>query len=91
MRAFCEASLENLAFLEELGVPFPPRADAPKTSYPPDDCTLYFSGNELCPPFNREAKAAPRGHRVLGKGAAVATVLDRGRCNERGQPLAPRR
>jgi 3-oxo-5alpha-steroid 4-dehydrogenase len=68
LRDFCNSSLENLAFLEELGVPFPPRGDAPKTSYPPDDCTLYFSGNELCPPYDQRARPAPRGHRVLGKG-----------------------
>jgi 3-oxo-5alpha-steroid 4-dehydrogenase len=68
LRDFCDTSLENLTFLEELGVPFPPRGDAPKTSYPPDDCTLYFSGNELCPPYAQRAEPAPRGHRVLGKG-----------------------
>jgi 3-oxo-5alpha-steroid 4-dehydrogenase len=68
LRGFCEESLGNLAFLENLGVPFPPQGDAPKTSYPPDECTLYFSGNELCPPHSSAAKIAPRGHRVLGKG-----------------------
>jgi len=66
LRAFCERSLDDLAFLEDLGVPFPPTGHAPKTSYPEDDVTLYFSGSELCPPFNEEAGIAPRGHRVLG-------------------------
>ncbi len=68
LRGFCEESLDNLAFLENMGVPFPPRGEAPKTSYPPDDCTLYFSGNELCPPHSSAARVAPRGHRVLGRG-----------------------
>jgi 3-oxo-5alpha-steroid 4-dehydrogenase len=76
LRTFCERSLEDLAFLEELGVPFPPTGHAPKTSYPEDDVTLYFSGNELCPPYNEVARSAPRGHRVLGK-ALTGDVLFR--------------
>lgn len=68
LRAFCDQSLDNLAFLEGIGVPLPARGEAPKTSYPPNDCTLYFSGNELCPPYDEQAKPAPRGHRVLGRG-----------------------
>lgn len=74
LRAFCERSLEDLAFLEGLGVPFPPSGHAPKTSYPEDDVTLYFSGNELCPPYSETAKVAPRGHRVLGH-ALTGNVL----------------
>ncbi len=66
LRAFCERSLEDLAFLEDIGVPFPPTGHAPKTSYPEDDVTLYFSGNELCPPYSDTTPSAPRGHRVLG-------------------------
>jgi 3-oxo-5alpha-steroid 4-dehydrogenase len=68
LRAFCNESLTSLAFLETLGVPFPPSRDTPRTSYPDDDCTLYFSGNELAPPYSEGARPAPRGHRVLGKG-----------------------
>jgi len=68
LRDYCEESLDNLHFLEALGVPFPARGTAPKTSYPEDDVTLYFSGNELCPPYSEVARTAPRGNRVLGKG-----------------------
>lgn len=68
LRRFCDESLDHLHFLEDAGVPMPPRGEAPKTSYPPDDCTLYFSGNELCPPYSESVAPAPRGHRPLGKG-----------------------
>ncbi|MCZ7677665.1 MAG: FAD-binding protein [Sandaracinaceae bacterium] len=51
LRAFCERSVETFEWLCAMGVPFPPSGEALKTSYPPDHCTLYFSGNELCPPY----------------------------------------
>lgn len=68
LRAFCQRSVENFEWLCGMGVPFPSSGKAFKTSYPPDDCTLYFSGNELCAPYSEEARPAPRGHRALGKG-----------------------
>ncbi len=68
LRAFCERSVETFEWLCAMGVPFPPSGEALKTSYPPDECTLYFSGNELCPPYSEAASPAPRGHRALGKG-----------------------
>lgn len=68
LRAFCERSVETFEWLCAMGVPFPPSGEALKTSYPPDHCTLYFSGNELCPPYCDAARPAPRGHRALGKG-----------------------
>ncbi|MBW2421784.1 MAG: FAD-binding protein, partial [Deltaproteobacteria bacterium] len=68
LRAFCDQSLDTLALLENLGVPFTPQGDAPKVSYPDGDVTLYFSGNELSPPYSEAARTAPRGHRVQGKG-----------------------
>lgn len=68
LRAFCERSVETFEWLCAMGVPFPSSGEALKTSYPPDDCTLYFSGNELCPPYSDAARPAPRGHRALGKG-----------------------
>lgn len=76
LQAFCDRSLEDLAFLEGLGVPFPPTGHAPKTSYPDDDITLYFSGSELCPPYNNATPSVPRGHRVLGH-ALTGNVLFR--------------
>lgn len=68
LRAFCERSVETFEWLCAMGVPFPSSGEALKTSYPPDHCTLYFSGNELCPPYCDAARPAPRGHRALGKG-----------------------
>jgi 3-oxo-5alpha-steroid 4-dehydrogenase len=68
LRAFCERSVETFDWLCAMGVPFPSSGEALKTSYPPDDCTLYFSGNELCPPYCDAARPAPRGHRAFGKG-----------------------
>jgi hypothetical protein len=68
LRAFCDESLDTLALLENLGVPFTPQGDAPKVSYPDGDVTLYFSGNELSPPYSQAARTAPRGHRAQGKG-----------------------
>lgn len=52
-----------------------------KTSYPPDDTTLYWSGNEAvsgaAPAADGQgalgAAAAPRGNRPLGKGRACPT------------------
>lgn len=67
LTAFCEQSVDNFEFLSNLGVPFPSSGKAFKTSYPPDDCTLYFSGNELCEPYASQTPPAPRGHRALGK------------------------
>ncbi len=68
LRAFCERSVETFEWLSAMGVPFPPSGEALKTSYPPDECTLYFSGNELCPPYSEAARPAPRGHRAQGSG-----------------------
>lgn len=65
---FCARSVENFDWLCKFGVPFPSSGKAFKTSYPPDECTLYFSGNELCHPYCDSARPAPRGHRALGKG-----------------------
>ena len=68
LRRFCETSVENFEWLRGMGVPFPASGVACKSSYPSDDCTLYFSGNELCHPYRDHAKPAPRGHRPLGRG-----------------------
>lgn len=69
LRRFCQESLANLRWLENLGVLFGPSASKPpKTSYPTDECTLYFSGNELAHPYKAAARSAPRGHRVSGTG-----------------------
>lgn len=76
LRAYCEGSAEAFDWLSELGVPFPSKGEALKTSYPPDECTLYFSGNELCPPYSETARPAPRGHRAYGKGLTGHLIFD---------------
>ncbi len=68
LRAFCETSVENFEWLRAMGCPFPRSGTVVKTALPPEDCTLYFSGNELCPPYCDAATPAPRGHRPLGRG-----------------------
>lgn len=68
LRAFCEQSAADFEWLRALGVPFPKSGAVAKGSLPPDDCTLYFSGNELCPPYCDAAQPVPRGHRPLGRG-----------------------
>ena len=81
LQAFCETSVENFEWLRRLGVPFPKSGEVCKASLPPDDCTLYFSGNELCPPYCDAATPAPRGHRPLGDGLTghlTGTALRRG-------------
>ena len=53
---------EHFEWLRGLGVPFPEeRRPSVKASLPPDDCTLYFSGNEPCPPY---CDAADTGNRA---------------------------
>ncbi len=68
LRSFCERSVETFEWLAAMGVPFPSGGKALRSSYPPDDCPLDFSGNELCPPYSEAARPAPRGHRAFGKG-----------------------
>ena len=69
VQRFCQESLANLKWLENLGGVIPASPSAPcKTSYPTDECTLYFSGNELVYPYSAAARPAPRGHRIPGAG-----------------------
>jgi 3-oxo-5alpha-steroid 4-dehydrogenase len=68
LRAFCHASVGNFEWLRAIGVPLPASGKVAKASYPLRECTLYYSGNELSPPYSDMARPAPRGHRVLGKG-----------------------
>lgn len=76
LRAFCERSAATFEWLSAMGVPFPPSGEALKTSYPPDDCTLYFSGNEIVAPYSKHARPVPRGHRALGKGLTGHLIFD---------------
>lgn len=67
---FCARSVENLQWLEALGVPFEGSMAPRKTSYPTNDYYLYYSGNEAAPPYKDVAKPAPRGHRTKGRGTS---------------------
>ena len=67
---FCDRSIENLEWLEAQGVPFEGSLAPRKTSYPTNDYYLYYSGNELAPPYKDAAKPAPRGHRTKGRGTS---------------------
>ncbi|UCH28682.1 MAG: FAD-binding protein [Myxococcales bacterium] len=66
LRDFCEASAANLKWLSDRGVPFLPNLCPIKTSYPPNEYHLYFSGNESFPPYSDNATPAERGHRPDG-------------------------
>lgn len=91
LRAFCETSSENFEWLRGMGCPFPVSGQVVKTALPPEDCTLYFSGNELCPPYCERAEPAPRGHRPLGRGLTghLVTSALRGRALDLGASLRP--
>jgi 3-oxo-5alpha-steroid 4-dehydrogenase len=75
LRRFCVQSAENIAWLEEAGIPFEASLCPFKTSYPTDDYYLYFSGNELAHPYRVEAEPAPRGHRAKGRGISGSTLF----------------
>jgi 3-oxo-5alpha-steroid 4-dehydrogenase len=68
LRRFCDESGPNLEWLEQHGVPFDSSLFSGKSTYPPEDKYLYYSGNEKLERFARHATPAPRGHRVFGKG-----------------------
>jgi len=91
LRAFCETSVENFEWLRAMGCPFPVSGKVVKTALPPEDCTLYFSGNELCPPYCDAAVPVPRGHRPLGRGLTGHLIIQalRGRALDVGVELRP--
>eukprot|EP00656_Telonema_subtile_P045270 TRINITY_DN5152_c0_g1_i8.p1 TRINITY_DN5152_c0_g1~~TRINITY_DN5152_c0_g1_i8.p1 ORF type:complete len:600 (-),score=135.11 TRINITY_DN5152_c0_g1_i8:236-2035(-) len=66
VRAFCQQSPENCAWLQRHGVVFESSLFPRKTSYPPDSAGLYTSGNEQAYPYSEGTTPAPRGHRVSG-------------------------
>ena len=74
LRRFCEQSVANLQWLERQGAGFGATMPPTKTSYPPDGCYLYYSGNEVVPAYRGSDPPAPRGHRTLAKGQAGATL-----------------
>ena len=76
LRNFCEQSPHNITWLEDLGVQFNSNVCPYKTSYPPDEYYLYYSGNEPFTPYNQTAVPAPRGHRPVGKGLPGPTLFN---------------
>ena len=73
VRQYCEGSLAHYDWLKAQGVEFKPSFYAKKTTEPPNDDGLVYSGNENVWPFNQLAKPAPRGHkpRVAGSGGRM--------------------
>jgi 3-oxo-5alpha-steroid 4-dehydrogenase len=76
LQRFCSQSVANLEWLESHGVRFSGELCPVKTSYPLDRYTLYYSGNELSPPYRDDAVPAPRGHRPTGKGLPGANLYE---------------
>ncbi|MDD1962306.1 MAG: FAD-binding protein [Pseudomonas capeferrum] len=75
LQRFCQDSASNLAWLERQGAPYDHRMPpGGKTSYPPDGCFLYYSGNETVPSHRGDLPPAPRGHRTVGKGQCGAVL-----------------
>jgi 3-oxo-5alpha-steroid 4-dehydrogenase len=70
LRTFCKTSLENLVWLQKLGVVFPESYFSKKTTQPPGGYGLYFSGNER----QHSPKAVPRGHVPLSRGMSGAVL-----------------
>ncbi|MCX7062240.1 MAG: FAD-binding protein [Gammaproteobacteria bacterium] len=80
VRRFCEDSVGLIEWLESIGASFDSDQPPPKTSYPPDGCYLYYSGNEGLDDSAAVAVPAPRGHRMRDaglSGKALFAVLRR--------------
>lgn len=77
LRAFCRQSRDDISWLEAQGVGFGSSLCPTKTSYPPDQYYLYYSGNESFPPYSTKATPAPRGHRARGKGMSGFALFNR--------------
>ena len=75
VRLFCEGSLEHYAWFVELGVEFKESHYEKKTTEPPTDDCLLYSGNEDAYPFDRIAKPAPRGHKPKTTGSAGMLLM----------------
>ena len=74
LRDFCDHSVAMIEWLERNGVEFASSLPPRKTSYPPDGCYLYFSGNEPVSEYAGTHPPAPRGHRVKGAGLSGAIL-----------------
>lgn len=74
LREFCDRSVAMIEWLEQNGVEFASSLPPRKTSYPPDGCYLYYSGNEMVAEYKGDHAPAPRGHRVKGAGLSGAVL-----------------
>lgn len=75
LRAFCDDSVENMAWLEQHGVGFEASLCPVKTFYPTNRYFLYYSGNELVKEYADVAEPVPRGHRVKWNGFSGAGLM----------------
>lgn len=76
VRLYCERSLEHFAWFVGQGIEFKPSFYAKKTTEPPTDDGLLYSGNENVWPFTEIARPAPRGHKPRTTGSAGKLVMD---------------
>jgi 3-oxo-5alpha-steroid 4-dehydrogenase len=77
VRLFCDRSLEHFSRFVEQGLEFKATFYAKKTTEPPTDDGLLYSGNENVWPFTEIAKAAPRGHKPRTEGSAGKLIMDK--------------
>jgi succinate dehydrogenase/fumarate reductase flavoprotein subunit len=75
IRLYCERSLEHYAWFVAQGITFKPSFYAKKTTEPPNDDGLLYSGNENVWPFDEIAKPAPRGHKPRTAGSAGGMLM----------------
>jgi 3-oxo-5alpha-steroid 4-dehydrogenase len=75
VRLFCEGSLDHYAWFESQGLEFKPSYYPKKTTEPPTDDCLLYSGSEDAWPFNTVARPAPRGHKPRTAGSAGHLIM----------------
>ncbi|MDT7665315.1 MAG: 3-oxo-5alpha-steroid 4-dehydrogenase [Pseudonocardiales bacterium] len=75
LRRFCDGSVDMVAWLADLGVPFEASLCPYKTSYPSNRHYLYYSGSEAAGGFRDAAPPAPRGHRARGRGISGGVLF----------------
>jgi 3-oxo-5alpha-steroid 4-dehydrogenase len=65
IRRFAERSASMIDWLEARGVTYGGPLETRKTSYPPANKFLYYSGNEVAPSYATSEGPAARGHRAI--------------------------
>jgi len=86
LQTFAYGSLDHMAWLESMGVPFNDRYYPDKNIMQMSDETLAWTGSEDSWPYIEHATAVPRGHKVecmdAGGHILVACMMDR--CRDLG-------